>query len=113
MGYLSAMCDLISECDMGKMYTCHKDIVIRIIGDVFLLIPIRNIPSISLEQFIVTNNVGAVIWESCLNKESIDQIVMKISTLFIADRAVVQRDVFNVISTLCDLKLLFEVPYEL
>ena len=107
------MHDMLNHSKVGKRYICHKDIVIRKIGDVFLLIPVKTIPSIKLEQFIVTNNIGAMIWESCFNGENTDQIMTKIETLFSVDRTVVQSDVCNVINTFCDLELLFEVPYEL
>lgn len=65
-----------------KKYMQNGDIVLRKVGDVFLLIPVHGNPKIGLASFLVLNYTGSVIWKCISRPESEDEIYKELMQCF-------------------------------
>ena len=92
-----------------KTYICHSDVVLRNINGVYLLIPCKAISTLRPDQFVMTNHIGAIIWDSCKNGAKIDNIAISIANQFAVEKTEVQKDIYNVIKIFDDLGILLEV----
>ena len=64
------------------LYKQTENIVLRKIGDVYLLVPVKRIEGIEVSSFLALNQTGGIIWE-CLNEATtVDAITATLAKRF-------------------------------
>lgn len=90
-------------------YVVEEKIVLRNIGGVFLFVPCGEIPQIRNDQFILTNRVGAEIWEAFKSKRTTGEVVSILADRFDVEYEVLSRDVQSITEGFIRLGLVKEV----
>lgn len=86
-------------------YKQTENIVLRKIGDVFLLIPVKRIEGIEITDFLLLNQVGSVIWNSLREACCIQDIVAALANTYSLGEDMfpqLEKDANNVIKALLD-----------
>lgn len=78
----------------------NSSVVLRKIGEIYVLVPIKKIENIGLETFLITNQTGSEIWNIISNPVPFGKIVDEIMELYEldeSDREMVNNDVDEII----------------
>lgn len=86
-------------------YKQTEGIVLRRVGDVFLLIPAKRIEGMGVTDFLLLNQVGSLIWECISEENDIQGIVASLAKSFSLGEDMfpqLEKDTENVIQALLD-----------
>lgn len=90
-------------------YKTPDGIALRHIGEIFLLVPYRNVSQIRCDQFMATNYVGAMIWQACETPSSVQDIVNMMKEDFNVPESELRNDTVNIVNLFKEYGLLVEV----
>lgn len=92
-----------------EKYKTSDGIRLRHIGEIYLLVPYKNISQIGCDQFMATNYVGAMIWQACETPSSVQDIVNIMKEKFNVLESELRNDIENMIDLFKGYGLLVEV----
>lgn len=96
-----------NDCGLTK-YISLNTVVMRHIGEVYLLVPYKKITQVGCDQFFATNYVGAAIWETCGKASSIKEIVDILKGKFVVSESELREDIVQIVQLLVNYGFLLE-----
>ena len=94
---------------LAAIYKIPDGIALRHIGEIYLLVPYKNVPQIGCDRFMATNHVGAMIWQACKTPLSTQDVVDMLKEKFNVSEDKLKNDVIHVIDAFIRYGLLLEV----
>jgi hypothetical protein len=96
--------------DIGRCYKRAEEVISRKIeGETILLPLIAGVGDLDAEMFSL-NKTGTIVWENMTGASTLNDIILKISTVFNTPTNQIRKDVIDLAEDLLRKQLIIEIP---